>query len=125
VALGVCRYENFGTFRSGSGSVRLRSARFWKRDHIQVVKEDPEDFFGDVADFAGPELVWPRSVHCEDEGDWQIRLRSWPSTKVREDSASALFKSSRGRVCSGCQERDYEVLAGDLSFSLGNTYRER
>lgn len=45
-----------------------------ERDHIQMVKEDPEDFFGDIGNFLGPDTVRPRLVYIGDERDWLVVL---------------------------------------------------
>ena len=36
---------------------------FVERDNVQLMQEDPEDFFGDVGNFTAPVSVGPRLLH--------------------------------------------------------------
>lgn len=54
----------------------------WESDDVQVMQENPKDFFGHVGDFLAPDSVGARATHVEDETDWPLGLAWFGVSKV-------------------------------------------
>ena len=65
-----------------------------KWNDVHVVQEDPEDFFGNVAHFPTPGLVWSWNAHAEDEFDRSSIIRFGTRFRdVREDLSGSALES--------------------------------
>lgn len=87
---------------------------------VQVVQEDPEDFFCDVYDFAVPDDVGAGLVHLFDPGE-RLFASFWSGiAEVVEDLFGALWEG-RDVLCSGAEMHEEEVDDDRASRELGWT----
>jgi hypothetical protein len=99
--------------------VRLRVG-FGEWNHIEVMKEDPEDFFGHICYLLAPDSIWSGLVYIGNEGDW-LTLIFWRRiSQVCKDSLSTcgwqLVRVVRGEL--GKQEVDDNTPSGELARAL-------
>jgi hypothetical protein len=54
-----------------------------KGDDVQIVQENPENFFGYIDNLFTPNPVWPWSSHLKNKADWSLRLTWLRVAKIR------------------------------------------
>ena len=76
------------------------------------MEEDPEDFFGDVADLLAPELVGPRAVHVGDEAWGSLFFLEYWVAEVGEENAGSDGELVRLRGGEVGEQEGYDDTAG-------------
>jgi hypothetical protein len=65
-------------------------SRTWKRNDVQIVKENPEDFFCHIDYLFAPDSIWARASHIQDKPNRSLGLVWFWIPEVGEERLGAV-----------------------------------